>query len=709
MADNNPPISRLWILRLMLQVLDQEGSHTTEKLLPLLSRYLPALRGLTRKTTDLRCIRSLIKTEIDHTAECCLPVGRTYPQLCAVSKQFGLSEVEQTLLAISVFINKPDTLDLVEQISLRRREHAQLLFARVTGVDIHALKRAMRPASSLSETGLVTFEVNDLPFRVSLAGWIRPQESLDEEALIDPRAWGRFIETNVRRVPVIEPTVSVAGFPHLSEHAELVHDMLRAAKDQSCGVQLLLYGAPGVGKTSFALALAQAANMQVYEVGVAEQDGDARNGLARFRAYRLAQRLLDPAQGQVVLFDDADDLFAGRGFDGSSEPSTVRGWINRGLELRRTSAIWTVNSLDAIPSQHLRRFDYLLEVPAPPASVHKAMIVRALGDQCDDAWLERVGGGKNLTPALVGQARRIASLVSKGSEEDFMQVFEQVLTTNLHGQGKSLRTKRETIALPYDISFLNTDISVESVIEGLSRNGQGRLLLVGPPGTGKTALAKHVAERLGKPLRRRRPSDILNMYVGATEKQIAVLFHEAEEEGAVLFLDEVDSLLYDRDEMAVRSWEVSQTNELLSRMEEFRGILLSATNRFDALDPAVKRRFDIKVEFEYLTATQAMKCLVSLLGAMQACCDSNDLDECRQRLAKLNNLALGDFAALHRRFQLLDLATNSVEAVIVQLERLSREKPGQPRPIGFIVPNGSRQEGRLTKLNPTDASLDSSR
>ena len=127
-----------------------------------------------------------------------------------------------------------------------------------------------------------------------------------------------------------------------------------------------------------------------------------------------------------------------------------------------------------------------------------------------------------------------------------------------------------------------------------------RLLFHGPPGTGKSELARHMAGVLGRELMVQRASDLLDRYVGQTEGKIAEAFIRAAASGAVLVLDEADSLLLNR-EMAHRSWEVTCTNELLTRMEHYRGILVCTTNRLAGLDHASLRRFSHKVAFDYLT------------------------------------------------------------------------------------------------------------
>lgn len=108
----------------------------------------------------------------------------------------------------------------------------------------------------------------------------------------------------------------------------------------------------------------------------------------------------------------------------------------------------------------------------------------------------------------------------------------------------------------------------------------------------------------------------MSMYMGGSEKNIARAFREAEQEGALLLIDEVDSFLQDR-RGAQRSWEVSMVNEMLTRMEAYSGVFIASTNLMDDLDQAALHRFDLKVKFDYLHAEQAWSLLQSHCAAMK--------------------------------------------------------------------------------------------
>jgi SpoVK/Ycf46/Vps4 family AAA+-type ATPase len=125
-------------------------------------------------------------------------------------------------------------------------------------------------------------------------------------------------------------------------------------------------------------------------------------------------------------------------------------------------------------------------------------------------------------------------------------------------------------------------------------------ILAGPPGTGKTMVAQLLAHDLGYDLYRIDLSQIVNKYIGETEKNLAKIFEQAEQSHAVLFFDEADSLFAKRTEVKSSNDRYAnlEVNYLLQRMETYDGVTLLATNIEQGLDEAFKRRVRFSVQFE---------------------------------------------------------------------------------------------------------------
>ena len=132
------------------------------------------------------------------------------------------------------------------------------------------------------------------------------------------------------------------------------------------------------------------------------------------------------------------------------------------------------------------------------------------------------------------------------------------------------------------------------------------ILLVGPPGTGKTMLAKAVAGEAGVPFFSMSGSEFVEMFVGMGASKVRDLFRQAKEKApCIVFIDEIDAIGNKRDGQIGGNDEREQTlNQLLTEMDGFEGnngvIILAATNRPESLDPALTRpgRFDRRVPVE---------------------------------------------------------------------------------------------------------------
>jgi SpoVK/Ycf46/Vps4 family AAA+-type ATPase len=241
----------------------------------------------------------------------------------------------------------------------------------------------------------------------------------------------------------------------------------------------------------------------------------------------------------------------------------------------------------------------------------------------------------------------------------------------------------------YDVALLNTSPAVDEIARGVQRfvalpvaarpTPSLCLLFYGPPGTGKSAYAQQLARLVQRPLLRKRSSDVLSMWVGGTEHNLARAFQQAQQTQAILFLDECDSFLQQR-ASARQSWEVTQVNELLTQIDAFTGgMLIMATNMPDILDPASLRRF-VKVRFSPLTLAQRVQAFQRYFAPLLP--DGvPDTASLAQALRDLHDLTLGDFR-LVRQQQLFTAGPWTVAGLVQQLSAELQHRR-QKAAIGF--------------------------
>lgn len=474
--------------------------------------------------------------------------------------------------------------------------------------------------------------------------------------------------------------LSLKDFNYLPAIPDIILPFLKQnASNPRKGVNILLYGPPGTGKTELSRLLAKESGLKTFEPSLSTSGSKSSESTSRWENWQVASSLLSSSSDSLLAVDEAADLF-NEGIQKSYTFRTNKAFINKCLEENQTPTIWMTNSIAGLDPAMIRRFTFVLEIANPPLRVLKDLTHRKLGKFLDEKELTRLTKSNFLSPGIIAQAAEILEILSMSSLKLSSKVAMEIIIEKLKAQGlPKLPPIENNQSYLYDPDLTNSTLALKKIAEGVKRAGSAKICIYGPPGTGKTAYAKWLAKYLEKPLIVRKASDLLNCYLGETEKIIAQAFEDAQRDDAVLLLDEIDSFLRDRT-LSSHSWEVTQVNELLTQIENFEGVFIATTNLMDLLDPAALRRFDLKTKFDFLKLEQAKKLFKKYSSQLRL---QGSLAEVLAELENLEKLTPGDFAAVYRQFKFRTEKTKKTFFEALKDEVRIKGNGGAVRKIGF--------------------------
>ena len=288
-------------------------------------------------------------------------------------------------------------------------------------------------------------------------------------------------------------------------------------------------------------------------------------------------------------------------------------------------------------------------------------------------------------------AEQIAQTDSSGAGTGVSDGTPSVTYEDIGGLDEELEQVREMIELPMRHPELFQQLGIEP---------PKGVLLHGPPGTGKTLMAKAVASEIDAHFSNISGPEIMSKYYGESEEQLREVFEEAEENApAIVFIDEVDSIAPKRGETSgdVERRVVAQLLSLMDGLDD-RGdvIVIGATNRVDALDPALRRggRFDREIEIG-VPDKEGRKEILQVHTRGMPLVDGIDLDQYAENTHGFVGADLASLAkeaamnALRRIRPELDLEQDEIDAEI--LESMSVTRADFKDALKGITPSAMRE------------------
>lgn len=558
-------------------------------------------------------------------------------RIARLATLMGFSRAEPALLVYAISYSAMPALQLFTRLAVRDRWYRQGFWHTALNATADELAGALSVQGPLAGSGL-----------------LRAQDGIP----VVSDFWIEFLlktDTSMAK-GFVQPLVQKDSAGGASRIPPEDREILRALLTRrDTGINVLVYGKPAIDKRNLASRLILEAGGIPYALAPDVPNEDLAPALM------LAQRLLADTAHAVLVVEQAPsiltralpDVFAFFGL--AADDDEARPLDERILAENPVPTVWLAGDAQRFHRDTLARFLFHAEALKGTRADRQAMIESLIAElplaERDKAELTKLAG---LSEQQLVSARRIAELTARRSRPAYAR---HLLVAAVRSQKALARRDKDEARLPvtrYSLDYINSAgrFGPAQILKALKLRPHGSLCLYGLPGTGKTQFAEHVAHELGKSILIKRASELLDKYLGESEKRIAEAFDQAEEEDAVLLLDEADSFLRDRSRSS-HSWEVTTVNELLQRMERFEGLFICTTNLYAQIDFAALRRFTFKLEFLPLNFYQRWEMFLNETGMRGKSLSSKRQGDYEERLALMKDLTAGDFATVKRQCLLL--------------------------------------------------------
>ncbi len=605
----------------------------------------------------------MLRTELNAVNEKEREAGGLVPQSMVIfGAHLGLSATDTKLLFFtSISLENKIFSALWSNIRVYSITEFYYSLSIVLNTELHEVKSSLQPKSRLHKLRLVEI-VGGFTLR------LESQFDVDSlESSVNSPAPLNYFEPFFTRVT--NTNIKLAEFSHLAQHSNVLSSYIKnAVAQKKIGVNVLVHGVPGIGKSLYINALMQSLNIPAYEIAHKDADGDSYSPRRRLTGCAISQTILQKNQPAVLIFDEADSCINEDIFSDDINSGHSKAWLHDLLENNEVPIVWICNDIHWIQPSVYRRFDYVLDMPLPASDVLLQIIKKSFHsipiENEFQKWLSEQPG---LTPALIKQMDKLLTCIDPKTPDATREYLKAIVASILNlpsGSYEDFKKQGRREDLSYSLDWVNTDVPIHKIVSGLKANGSAIICFKGPSGTGKTASVDFLGRELNKEVVTLRSSSVLSKYIGDTEKSIARLFAQAKQKNAIIFLDEVENLGLAR-EQHHQPHQFSFISELFKNMDAYPGIVVVGCNHYDWLDSALKRRIDITVTFDYLSLPQLQNAIEHLIESPAG----NEFIQ--RRIVDMKKTTIGDLKAALKRSKVVDQRVN-LDSLVRSIEQVPR-------------------------------------
>ncbi len=443
---------------------------------------------------------------------------------------------------------------------------------------------------------------------------------------------------------------------------DIIYNLLKYKDD----AKIFIYGIPGTGKTEFIKKIIN--TLGVRSLWINSENFTSNKKLlfkeensplsSIFKAYYFATK------NDIIIIDEADYLLNNTTINlfGIDKKKSI---INGFLEKCNKRIIFISNEYKTVHESVIRRFDHIIYFNHFKTEDKKKLWKSYINNSKLNKYIKNKDISE-LTKNYYANASQISNAVlntqiiiennkniTKSKIKQYLKTFLKAKENFAQKEEKDQQSHKP-ITSEYDYNLLNIDKNIDELLNSLkyvkkeikkSKFLNYSIAFWGIPGTGKTEFAKYLCKTLKMNIKYYRYSDLISPFVGVSEKNIKKMFDETDGKKEILFIDEADSLISDR-KQNTRDWKNSITNEILTNMENFNGIIICSTNLINHLDDAIIRRFTLKIKFDKLKNDQLLYSFVKFFNY-----NTDFMPDLSSKISKLDGLCIGDFFTVKNKIK----------------------------------------------------------